>query len=361
MKKVAVVGCGIFGAMVALKLEEVGHEVIVYERLPEPLSGASYNNQNRLHLGFHYPRHMDTANQCKRGFNHFLAAFPECLHPLEKNGYFIASENSNVTDKDYLKFCKNLGVPFSEVKIENFPIELKNVSVGVECSELVYDVASLRQSVIKKFKDKSIKLFLNTPVENIEKFDEEIQITTKNNDKEFFDSVVNCSYSSISVLTQKLFPNDTTEYQYEYTAVAIIKIDMPNIGVTIMDGEFMTILPFGNTGDFLLYHVKHSVVERVTQRSVPDSWLDKGTAPFSNVDKAMFFQKLLADCEFFLPILKKARMVGFLEGPRMVLANKDKTDERPSLINKYSDQYMTVFSGKIDHSVMVAHDVAKMI
>ena len=68
MSRVAVIGCGTFGASIALKLQREGHEVTVFERLDKPLAGASYNNQNRLHLGFHYPRDAETARQCIRGY-----------------------------------------------------------------------------------------------------------------------------------------------------------------------------------------------------------------------------------------------------------------------------------------------------
>ena len=53
-KQIAVVGCGAFGAMIALSLSENGYEVTVFEREAECFRGASFNNQNRLHLGFHY-------------------------------------------------------------------------------------------------------------------------------------------------------------------------------------------------------------------------------------------------------------------------------------------------------------------
>ena len=45
---VAIIGCGIFGAMTALRLAARGASVTVYERQPTPLQGASNNNQNRL-------------------------------------------------------------------------------------------------------------------------------------------------------------------------------------------------------------------------------------------------------------------------------------------------------------------------
>ena len=49
-------------------------------------------------------------------------------------------------------------------------------------------------------------------------------------------------------------------------------------------------------------------------------------------------------CKTYLPVLGKASLKGFLEGPRMVLSNKNDTDERPSLITNYNNNYFTVFS-----------------
>ena len=91
MSRVAVLGCGLFGACIALKLRERGYDVVVFERLPEPICGASFNSMGRLHLGFHYPRDNQTARQCIAGFSAFLDAFPEAIVEGFPNAYFIAS------------------------------------------------------------------------------------------------------------------------------------------------------------------------------------------------------------------------------------------------------------------------------
>ena len=64
------------------------------------------------------------------------------------------------------------------------------------------------------------------------------------------DAVVNCSYADINRLTSQLgYP--VQERQFEYTVVPIIEAELPPIGVTIMDGPFMTLFPFGPS-QFLL-------------------------------------------------------------------------------------------------------------
>ena len=45
-ERIAVVGCGAFGSMIALCLSENGYELTVFEREAECFRGASFNNQN---------------------------------------------------------------------------------------------------------------------------------------------------------------------------------------------------------------------------------------------------------------------------------------------------------------------------
>ena len=56
----AIIGCGIFGALSAIEIAKKGNEVTIFESLDKILFGASLNNQNRLHRGFHYPRSEKT-------------------------------------------------------------------------------------------------------------------------------------------------------------------------------------------------------------------------------------------------------------------------------------------------------------
>lgn len=45
----------------------------------------------------------------------------------------------------------------------------------------------------------------------------------------------------------------------------------------------------------------------------------------------------------------------------MVLARRDDTDARPSIIEQARPNYLSVFSGKIDRCLWVAEDVARRL
>jgi glycine/D-amino acid oxidase-like deaminating enzyme len=53
-KRIAVLGAGIQGVSTALALAEMGHEVDLFEREEEALSGASLWNEGKIHLGYLY-------------------------------------------------------------------------------------------------------------------------------------------------------------------------------------------------------------------------------------------------------------------------------------------------------------------
>ena len=78
--RIAVIGGGVFGTMIAIRLAEFGQSVSLLERLPALMQGTT-SVANRLHFGFHYPRDAETARQCKRGFTRFkrgVRSTPSC-------------------------------------------------------------------------------------------------------------------------------------------------------------------------------------------------------------------------------------------------------------------------------------------
>jgi hypothetical protein len=123
----------------------------------------------------------------------------------------------------------------------------------------------------------------------------------------------------------------------------------------------MTILPYGKTDYFLLYNVVQSVVASKVAELMPLEWLMPDTAPFQNVNKSAFFKRMVECCSEYVPALKNAELIGFLEGPRMVLARREDTDARPSIVNDYNGSYISIFSGKIDHSLWVADEVGALL
>jgi len=358
---VAVIGGGIFGCLISIELARRGCAVNLYERNPEIMIGASLNNQNRLHLGYHYPRDDNTARQCINGFNKFKSAFSNCVLGDFQNNYYISSRDSKVSMPEYEDFCRRVGLPMSQVSVD-FPVEVRNVMGGLSTEEVVYDSRLLAQEVQGLLAQSNVSVFCKHDITGVSK-DGSAKFKLKSGNVEVgkFDKVINCTYANYNKFNKDLGLEDQL-LQYEYTLVPIIKWLESPVGITIMDGAFMSVLPFGLSGNSLLYHVEHTVIESEISHNLNQAWLSKSSSPAQYIDKELHFKKMLEACVEFVPELSTAELVGFLEGPRVIFSGKDSTDERPSVISVLDkDGFFSVFSGKIDHSIWVADDVAEMI
>lgn len=354
-KYIAVIGAGIFGTSIAIRLHEDGHRVKLIESHNDILKGTSFNNTRRVHLGFHYPRDLSTAKQSFGGFESFYKKYKECIKTNFLNYYFIAKENSKTSLEEYIKFSLQLGAPFEEV-LDKLPANVQNCNGGIKCPEYVYDCNKLRNLIHTEIDKSKLNLMLSTKVKSIKKING-YQLSYENMKNEDFDAVINCSYYNINQFDKNLDISSGLS-QYEYTINFVIDLPIEHIGITIMDGSFVTLLPYEKPGRFILYHVKHSVLKSIIDVKPPKEWEHPNTAPTISTDIDQLFSKTIKDSAYYIPILKKAKFVKLLESPRMVLANKEETDARPSILNIPIKNYLTVFSGKVDHCFSVSTKIS---
>ncbi len=356
---VAVIGGGIFGSLAALKLAGEGHAVTLLERGPILLGGASHNNQNRLHLGFHYPRCDETARQCRRGFDRFLDELGPAVVGGFPNVYLIASHGSRTSPAEFLRFCARHRLPHRRVDVDALRPRVTGVELGVLTEEVVYDSALLRELIRGRLERSLAVVRTGVDVRAIHRLGHHrFELGLAGGERAAFDAVVNCAYGGANALTCQL-GHAVEARKYEYTAVAIVELDWPTpTGLTVLDGEFLTVLPFGRSGRYLLYHVRHAVIAREEATLLDPRWLDARTAPFAHVDRAAWFARLTASAAEFVPDLAHARLAGVLEGPRVSLASREASDARPSLVTVHEPGYLAVLAGKIDHATWIADEVA---
>ena len=357
---VAIIGCGIFGALTAIELSKKGNKVTIYESLKKILNGASLNNQNRLHLGFHYPRSDITAQQCIKTFQNFKSEFKASINENFQNAYFIASKGSLTSAKKYLSFCNRNNLNYETIDIKSFKPNIKNVSLGITTNEVVYDCKILRDLILKKLDECNIKIKKNCKINRVSFNYNKYKLYTLDNTFSDYDVLINSSYADINRLTKQLGYN-IAEQQYEYTIVPIIEWKDIKKGITILDGKFMTILPYGKTNKFLLYHVKHSVYKTKIQQRLPLDWNTDNKSIIDLENQKYITSKMIKSCSEFVPDLIDAKFYSCLQGPRMVLKNHDHDDKRTSSLNEYGNNYFTIYSGKIDHAIEVSKKIANIV
>jgi glycine/D-amino acid oxidase-like deaminating enzyme len=354
---VAVIGGGAFGAMTAIKLAECGQTVTLFERLPSLMQGATFN-ANRLHLGFHYPRDEETALQCMRGFEIFKREFSPAILPKVTNAYFIASEGSLTSPRSFLAFCRRLGLRHQEIEPDAMHPRVSNVDLGLMTDEVMFDGATLRRLMNGRLAGLEIEVRLGQEVTGLQRNKRGFDVVTQHGHRSSFDAAVNCCYANINRLTAQL-DHPIEVRQYEYAAVPIIELDWLELrSITILDGPFMSLLPFGEKGRYLLYHVRDSVIAEDNGLLLDPAWLDPSASPFASIDQEAWFNTLREACCNFIPALRDCRLKGFVQGPRMVLAHQENNDARRSVVTSHEPRYVSVFAGKIDHCTWVAEEVA---
>jgi glycine/D-amino acid oxidase-like deaminating enzyme len=355
---IAVIGGGVFGALAAIRLAEAGRRVSLFERNRELFRGAS-TNANRLHLGYHYPRDEDTARQCMLGYDAFRAAFPEAVLEGVRNTYFIARHGSLVSPEQYLAFCDRLSLPYGLVDLAAYQPAIANVAMGIQTEETIYDAAVLSVLLERRLRELGVGIRCDSDIVDVVRNAGSFTLRTASDRYGGFDGVVNCAYADINRLTEGL-GHEPASRQYEYTAVPVVEIEFPaTASITVLDGPFVSLLPFGGGNRYLMYHVDHSVIARSDDILMDRAWLDAAASPFATVDQRLWFEKHVEACATFIPALLDARLTGIAQGPRMVLANREHDDGRPSFITEHRPGYVSVFAGKLDHSIWVADAVAR--
>ena len=70
-----IIGAGIYGLYAALYCGKKGEKVLVLEKEDEAFKRATYINQARVHMGYHYPRSYSTAIKSANYFERFNKDF----------------------------------------------------------------------------------------------------------------------------------------------------------------------------------------------------------------------------------------------------------------------------------------------
>jgi glycerol-3-phosphate dehydrogenase len=355
---IAVIGAGVFGALAAIRLAEAGRKITLFEREPDLLHGTS-GIANRVHLGYHYPRDERTARQCMKGYERFLVEFGEAVLERVQNAYFIARDGSLVTPEAYLAFCDSLGFQYRQLDLSRNRPPVQNVEMGILTNEAMFDPTVLRSLMSARLRALDVDVRVNTEVVDIESRDNGFELTSGERMKARYDGVVNCCYADVNRLTERL-GHLLPKRQYEYVAAPVVELDLDDLAsLTVLDGPFVSLLPYGTSKLYLMCHVDHSVISRADGAQLDPKWRNAATSPFACLDKSQWLNDHIEACGFFIPALREARIRGVAQGVRMVLADHEQSDARPSFITHHQPGYVSVFAGKIDHAMWIADAVVR--
>lgn len=351
-----VIGGGFYGTAIAIYLAKTRglSNVILLEREPELLLRASYNNQARVHNGYHYPRSFTTAFRSRVNLPRFARDWQQAVKRDFVNLYAIARRNSKVTAKQFERFCHEIGAKINpaEPALKRL-FEPRLIEDVFLVEEYAFDTTRLAEWAAKELQDAGVRVHYSTHASAISRShtDKNLTVTLQPKLGDAYRItcryVFNCTYSGLNQFSGD-FPGTQTGLKHEVTEMALMQVPeiLKEVGLTVMDGPFFSMMPFPARGLHTLSHVRYT----------PHfSWKDDhGTDPYKildDYDLATRVDRMVRDVGRYLPSVLDAKYVDSLFEVKTVLVKNETDDGRPILFEKHAELpgCYSVLGGKIDN------------
>ena len=346
-----VVGGGFFGVNIAIYLAQQNKgQVILLERENSLLSRSSFHNQARVHNGYHYPRSFTTAYRSRINLPRFVEDWPSAIKKDFTKLYAISRKNSKVTAKQFARFCKEIGAKIEPAESFSHLFNDRLIEESFLVEEYVFDAAVLAEWGKSQLELAGVKVLLNAHVTELSKQQAGLVVSYglgESVQQICSEKVFNCTYSGLNQFVGD-FSGTHTKLKHELTEMALVQVpdSLKNIGVTVMDGPFFSILHFPTRGLHTLSHVRYT----------PHfTWLDeKGVNPYEKLamyEKQTRVDRMMRDAQRYIPELAKATYRGSLFEVKTVLVKNETDDGRPILFEDYQNLpgLYSVLGGKIDN------------
>ncbi len=259
-----IVGGGLFGVYSALYLARHGCKVILIEKEDELMQKASVVNQARLHSGYHYPRSVATARMSDDHKKRFIAEHkPFVWFDFEK--YYAIDKYASFTDaRQFERFCEFIGIRCERVGEGHSWFNFDRLDALYATTEYTFDpilIAEYYRTQIAV--QPGVTVLKGHHVKEAgaqgRKWMVELE---KRSDNSLFsleaDSVINATYAGSNAVN-RLFGLADIQLTHEISEIAFVSSpQLSRLGLTIMDGQFGSIMPYGLSGMLSLSSVAYT-------------------------------------------------------------------------------------------------------
>jgi hypothetical protein len=239
--KVLVIGAGWYGCHIASLLIKNNFSIAMIDKNDTIGEGSSSHNQNRLHLGYHYPRSYKTRTECKQGYTNMIERYENILSHCKS--FYIISKHSLIDFNTYCAIFKhdNYDLRFVDVS-DIYPIKI-NTSM-IDGKVIMVDEMYINHNKMKSH----FNNLLSSHIIKMSDFQENIKYQYR--------YVIDCTYGQLI---------DDYECKKEHCISFVYKLLDPHIlpfSITVMDGPFFSIHPYDTKNRlYTLTHVHHGVIK----------------------------------------------------------------------------------------------------
>ena len=355
-----IIGAGLYGLYSALRCGERGQRILVLECDDAPFKRATYINQARVHMGYHYPRSFSTAIKSAHYFERFCKDYGFCCLTEFDQVYATSAHFSWTNAEEFRKFCRD-----ADIRCDDVPPE-KYFNPGCCDGAFLTTGYTYDAQILKKWFLEQIALLSNVTilfghrVTGIQRVGSAWQVQA-NDLKVESPFVLNSTYAGVNEI-HRLLGYEPFKIKYELCEIILCNVSeqFKNVGITVMDGPFFSIMPFGKTG----YHSLTSV----TFTPHKTSYDTTATFACQQYSEGHCSPSCLYNCndcpakpETAWPYMSQlARMylgdeyvfsfVRCLFSMKPILKASEIDDSRPTVIRQYESDptFVSVLSGKIN-------------
>ena len=357
-----IIGAGLYGLYSALFCAKRGQRVIVLECDPTPFRRATYINQARVHQGYHYPRSISTALKSAGYFERFNKDYDFCINREFDQIYATSSQYSWSDGKQFKDFCKAADIPCEQLVPENY--FKPGMCDGVfRTREYTYDAKILLDYFLEELKrypnEATIKYGVD--ITTIDKTSDSYIIHTAEGIDYESGFVLNATYASTNQILEKVgFEKFGIKYELCEIILCDVNEKLKDIGFTVMDGSFFSIMPFGKTGLHSLTPVTFTP-HTTSYDGLPTFECQKESGGYCSPTHLGNCNDCPAKPKTAFPYmanLARKYMLdeygfeykGSLFSMKPILMSSEIDDSRPTVIRKYSENptFVGVLSGKIN-------------
>ncbi len=331
-----IIGAGMFGLHSALLLAKKKLRVVIVEKQAHPFTQASYVNQARVHLGYHYPRSLTTAKKCLSYFDKFVKDFEFAINSNFKKIYAVSKDFSYTSALNFRNFCDRLNIPLEEIDGTTL-FKDGSIEAAFLTKEYAFDAEKICSYYIKLLEQLHVKIIYNENPLDVKIVGDQYQVKTQQHEI-VTSNLINATYASINEIHQ-LFGFRKLDLKFESCEIILCRPNerLKNYGITIIDGPFVSLMPFGLTPHHSLTAVMYT----------PHNESFTNNATLIKETNFVYMDKLAKKYlnESFSYTYAKS-----LYTTKVVPQSSEVDDSRPTIIKQLhkSPNFWTVFSGKIN-------------
>jgi hypothetical protein len=334
---------------------------LVLEKDPAPFMRATYINQARVHMGYHYPRSLSTAVKSAGYYNRFHEDFGFCIHDSFQQIYATSAQFSWTNAGEFEKFCNDSGIFCEPVNPDRY-FQPGLCDGAFLTREDTYDAHLLRDYYLEELRHfPRVELRFNAEITGMSREKDCYRIELNNGEKLNSDFILNATYASVNQI-HRMLGLEPFGIKYELCEIILCKVEdnLRSLGLTVMDGPFFSIMPFGKTG----YHSLTSVTftpHETSYDACPQFPCQERSGGYCTADSLGNCNECKAKPVSAWPYMSGlARKYmkeeygftyqGSLFSMKPILKTTEIDDSRPTVIKTFSREpyFVSVLSGKIN-------------